>query len=221
MYPSHPRGPLVFFGASYLSAWKLERLGGIPVVNCAEGGLETNDLVQRFEQVVKPVKPRAVVIWGFNDFLRAPYQAINQTLSHVCENHRALIRAATAASIEPILMTALTLRPPREWLEGMRACFGRLRGKPTYQSLVNEQVLRLNGFLRDLAARQGFLLLDVQRLLSGPDGLRRPAYARPDGNHISPRGYAVVTEYAAPLVAARLGGASHARGRRHVHAAAS
>jgi len=202
---SHPFGPLVFFGASYLSAWHLDRLGGIPVVNCAEGGLETGELVQRFERVVTPVKPRAVLMWGFNDFLRAPRHAIADTFERACENRRALIRAARAACIEPILMTALTMRPPREWLAGVRTCLGRLRGKPSYQTLINEQVLRWNAFLRDLADRQGVLLLDVQRLLSGPDGLRRRAYTRDDGNHISPKGYAVVTEYAAPLVAAHLG----------------
>ena len=111
----HPRAlrPLVFYGASYLAAWKVQNLAGIPVINCAVGGLQTGDLVEHFARVVPRVQPRAVVFWGFNDFLRASRDTIEIAFNAACDNHRSLVRSARAFGIEPVLMTALTLLPPR------------------------------------------------------------------------------------------------------------
>jgi hypothetical protein len=197
--------PVVFYGASYLAAWKVENLAAIPVVYSAVGGLQTGELVEQFAGVVPRVQPRAVMFWGFNDFLRASRDTIEAAFDRACENHRALVCKARTFRIEPVLMTAPTLLPPRGALEAIRACVGGLRRKQSYQQVINDRVVRLNAFLRALAVREQILLLDVQELLSQRHGRRVAAFRRPDGNHISVAGYDALTSYVAPRLAAHFG----------------
>jgi lysophospholipase L1-like esterase len=205
MQHQNPNGPLVLYGASYVSAWTVDELGGIPIVNRGQPGLDSTDLVERFDRAVRPADPRAVLIWGINDLTRAGRSRIGGALDAACRNLRTLTRGAMALGIEPVLVTALTLRPQVSWSETLHAWVGRLRRKQSFQSVVNEHVVRLNAFLRELCARHDLLLLDMQQVLADRNGVRRRAYLKPDGNHISPAGYAAVTQYAAPLVAARFG----------------
>jgi hypothetical protein len=43
-------------------------------------------------------------------------------------------------------------------------------------------------------------LLDLERALRGPNGSRKSEYTAADGTHISPAGYAALTQYAAGIL---------------------
>ncbi|HEY8550936.1 MAG TPA: GDSL-type esterase/lipase family protein [Vicinamibacterales bacterium] len=196
-----PDGPIVFFGASYIAGWNVTHLAGIPVVNKGIPGNQTHELVARFEDDVVPCRPRAVLIWGIdNDVIRTPRERIEEGCERVGRNLERLVAMARTHGIEPILVTDLTLRPPNRWLEGVAAVVGTLRGRQSYQDYINGHVLRLNGFIRDLARRENVLLLDLHPLVSGPGGMRRREYAQDDGSHLTPAGYRVLEAYVTPRI---------------------
>jgi len=196
----YPQGPVVLFGASYLQGWRVDHLGGLPVVNCAKGGLTTQDLINLLTCVVVPVRPRAVVMWGFNDLLRATPETIERALEQECANLETLVAQVIEQGIEPVLMTELTWLPPQRRTESLRAVIGWLRGKQSYQDYINDRIVRLNAFIRGLAHREELLLLDVQALFSQTDAAGRLGYFKPDGHHVSASGYAAITSYAAPVL---------------------
>ena len=65
------------------------------------------------------------------------------------------------------------MRPPARWYEWLAALVGRIRGRQSYQQRINGHVLRLNTFVRELAARTGTRLLDLHPLLSSRNGVLR------------------------------------------------
>jgi lysophospholipase L1-like esterase len=86
----------------------------------------------------------------------------------------------------------------------MRSLVGGWLGRPSYPRYVNSHVLSTNTWLRDLARREGLLLLDAQPILSAPNGLRLREYAANDGSHVSASGYEALTRYVTPLLEAHL-----------------
>ena len=60
------------------------------------------------------------------------------------------------------------------------------------------QIVRLNGWLRAYAERQGLRYVDYYPLLATPDGAMRPEFSG-DGVHPNPGGYAAIHELAATV----------------------
>jgi lysophospholipase L1-like esterase len=75
-------------------------------------------------------------------------------------------------------------------------------GKTSYQAQVNAHVIETNAWLRELARREGLLLIDLQPQLSDASGMRRTEFASEDGSHIPAAGYAAIAAYAEPLLEA-------------------
>lgn len=197
--------PIVLLGASYLASWPLTEIAGHPVVNRGIAGDQTPAYLERFQRDVVDLDPCAVVIWGVdNDIIRAPRGRTAEACWCVERNLESLVRLARANGIEPILVTDLTLRPPARWYEWAAAIAGRLRGRESYQSRINGHVLRLNAFVRDLAARTGTRLLDLHPLVSARNGMRARRYAKRDGSHLTPAGYRVIDGYVIPRLTAWL-----------------
>ena len=197
--------PIVLLGASYLAAWRLTEIAGHPVVNRGIPGDQTPAYLERFQRDVVDVRPCAVVIWGVdNDVIRAPRGRTAEACWCVERNLESLVRLARSHGIEPILVTDLTLRPPVRWYEWAAAIAGRLRGRQSYQSRINGHVLRLNAFVRDLAARTGTRLLDLHPLVSARNGMRARRYAKRDGSHLTDAGYRVIDDYVIPRLTAWL-----------------
>ena len=147
-----------------------------------------------------------MIIWGFiNDVFRSPPDRMPATLRRVRDNVQAMVAAARAAGIEPILATEVTVRGAVTWGDWAQEWVGWALGKESYQAMINRHVHETNAWLRDYAARERLLLLDLQPVVSNPKGFRSPGHARPDGSHISPAGYDALTRYAAPKLAAHLG----------------
>ena len=198
--------PIVLLGGSYLASWQLPQVSNYPIVNCGIAGNETHELLDRFERDVIKHNPRAVIIWGIvNDVIRAPKGRMQETCEQIKNNLESMIVLAWKYDIEPILVTDLTLRPPRRWYESIAALAGTLQGKVSYQRRINSEVLRLNTFIRELGIRTGTRVLDLHPLVSRPDGMRQKRYARPDGSHLTPEGYQVINAYVIPLLTRWLG----------------
>ncbi len=195
--------PVVILGASYAASWKLPNLDGLPIVNAGVPGQQSFEMLARFESDVVAARPRAVVLWGFiNDIFRA--DDTTQALARVRESYAEMTKRARAQGIEPIVATEVTIRAPKTILETVMAMVGSLRGKPSYQDRVNGQVMEANQWLRELAHREGLLVLDLHGALADAHGRRRREFATDDGSHISPEGYEALTNYARPILSNRL-----------------
>ncbi len=189
--------PIVLLGSSHLASWTLSSVAGHPVVNKGIPDNQTHDYVERFERDVTALRPRAVVIWGVdNDITRAARGRTAEACWCAERNLEALVRRARAHGIEPILATELTVRPPARLSEWVGAVMGRIRGKEGYHQRVNGHLLRLNGFIRDLAQQTGARLLDLQPLVSARNGMRARRYAKLDGVRLTDGGYRAIDAYA-------------------------
>jgi uncharacterized SAM-binding protein YcdF (DUF218 family) len=196
--------PVVILGASYAAGWKLPDLDGIPVVNAGVPGEQSFEMLARFESDVVAVHARAVVLWGFiNDLFRAGDTA--QALKRMRESYTEMTKRARTQGIEPIVATEVTIRPPNTFMETMTGMIGALLGKQSYQDRINAHVMEGNQWLREMARREGLLVLDFEVTLAGADGRRRrQEFANDDGSHIPPAGYEALTKYARPILSDRL-----------------
>lgn len=185
---------LVLIGASYAGGWPADKpIAGYRLINKGIGGQQSFEMLARFDADVVVVKPRAVVIWGFiNDIFRSDRVRIEQTLAQTQESLWLMIQAAQRAGITPILATEVTVRGNDNWRETIAGLVGPMLGKSSYHEYINAHVTKINRWVREIAAREGILLLDFEVALSDDHGVRRKEFAQPDGSHISPRGYEVL-----------------------------
>jgi uncharacterized SAM-binding protein YcdF (DUF218 family)/lysophospholipase L1-like esterase len=197
------RRPVVVLGASYAAGWKLAEVDGVPIVNASMAGQQSFELLARFDSAVVAARPRAVVLWGFiNDFFRSGDWP--KASAQVRQSYTEMIARARARGIEPIVATEVTIRPPKSFVQSAYWLVASMFGKVSYQDQVNAQVMETNRWLRDVARREGLLLLDLQAALADTDGRRKWAYAVDDGSHISAEGYEAVTAYARPTLSNHL-----------------
>jgi uncharacterized SAM-binding protein YcdF (DUF218 family)/lysophospholipase L1-like esterase len=204
--PVHPApsGKVVILGASYAAGW-MPAIPGVQVVNKGITGQQTFELRDRFDRDVVAEKPRAVIIWGFiNDVFRADRAKVGESLQRARTSIEAMVAAARANGIEPILATEVTMGPRLEWSEWFAGWVGWAMGKSSYQDYVNGHVLATNQWLRDYAAREHLLLLDLQPVVSDANNLRQKAYSKVDGSHLTPAGYEALSRYAVPILSKHL-----------------
>jgi uncharacterized SAM-binding protein YcdF (DUF218 family)/lysophospholipase L1-like esterase len=198
---SAPAVKVVILGASYAAAWT-PPIPGVEVVNKGVTGQQAFELRERFDRDVVAEKPRAVIIWGFiNDVFRADRAKVGDSLQRARASIEAMVAAARANGIEPILATEVTMGPRLEWSEWFAGWVGWAMGKTSYQDYVNGHVLATNQWLRDYAAREKLLLLDLQPVVSDTSNVRRKEYSKVDGSHITPAGYEALNRYAVPILA--------------------
>lgn len=193
-------GPIVLLGASYAAGWSPGPIAGVTVVNLGVAGQQSFEMLERFERDVLPLRPRAVILWGFvNDIFRsAPGDAA--THARVKESYTRMVALARSHGIVPVAATEVTIRPPQTWSDSIMSVIAPLLGKQAYQDHINRDVTALNQWLVELAYREQLLLLDLQSTLAQTGGRRRPEFAIEDGSHISPAGYAALSAYAQPLL---------------------
>lgn len=190
---------IVLIGASYAGGWPLDKpIARYRMINKGVSGQQSFEILARFERDVLALKPDAVIIWGFiNDIFRSDREKIEPTLKRTRDSFLAMVAMAKKAGVTPILAAEVTIRGKDGWRETIEASIGSLLGRSSYQEYVNGHVRATNRWLRDLAAREGLLLLDLETILSDRQGIRRKEFAQPDGSHISPQGYEAITRYIA------------------------
>lgn len=189
---------LVLIGASYARGWPSDKpIAGYRMINKGVNGQQSFEMLARFESDVLALKPEGVIIWGFiNDVFRSDQPQIEQTLRRTRESIVAMVELAKKSGIVPILATEVTIRGKDEWKEVIGDLVGSLLGKTSYQDYVNRHVREANQWLRELAVREQVQLLDFETVLADQQGVRRKELSKPDGSHISSRGYEVLTRYA-------------------------
>lgn len=195
---------LIIIGASYAADWGTPPLPGFVITNKGVGGEESTAVRARFERDVIAARPDAVLIWGhINDIFRAPREQREQARKRAQENYRAMVESARAAGIEVILATEVTMTVGDSWIDDIRGFIGRLRGRENYRVMINDDVKDVNTWLRVYAARNQIRVLDFEKAVDGGNGSRREEFSTEDGSHISPEGYAALTDYARRQLTAR------------------
>ena len=188
---------MVITGASYAASWKEPAIGGYRIDNRGVGGEETHQVLARFDRDVLAVKPAVVLIWGhINNIHRAPPGGMARVKEAIKRDYQEMVRRARASGVEPMLATEVTLSEPPGLLNRAVAVINQLRGKVSYGATVNGHVRDINAWLRNFARQEGVRLLDFERALDDGKGFRRAEYTSEDGTHISPAGYAALTEFA-------------------------
>lgn len=199
----HDDGSVALLGTSYAASWPLTSVAGLPVTNKGRAGAHTPELAQRLADDILPHHPRAVIIWGFdNDLIDSPPEGIHQAITDVERHYLAMVDRTGEAGVDTILATEVTMGRVAGLYEGLATRADALLGRPTYSDRINEAVLELNVWLRELARRRQLLLLDLQPVLSDRLQVRRPEFATADGSHITPAGYRALTAHAEPQLRA-------------------
>jgi lysophospholipase L1-like esterase len=195
---STPNRTIVVLGASYAKAWGQPVLPGFTrVLNRGVGGEETADMLRRFDNDVVAARPDAVLIWGHvNDITRSSPESIEATKAAARQHYVEMFEKARAAGIEVVIATEIPWTEPTGLMNTVRAWIGELRGKQSYAERVTGHVRELNRYLREEAARNGWILLDFERAFANESGTRNPEFAAADGSHISQAGYAALTALA-------------------------
>jgi len=193
---------LVILGASYAGSWGMPPLPGYSVVNRGVGGEQTKAMRARFDRDVVSAGPQAVLIWGHinnitqSDVVNSTPERIEAVKKAAREDYLAMLRQARAAGIDVILATEIPLAESTGLANEARALLGRLRGKQSYASQVNVHVRDLNDFVRQLAAREGLMLLDFEKVFAPEGGARKTEFAAEDRSHVTAAGYQALTTYA-------------------------
>jgi lysophospholipase L1-like esterase len=191
---------LVILGASYAKSWGTPPLPGYIVVNRGAGGEQTKGMRARFPRDVVAAQPDFVLIWGHINNITQSDVSTGEKAAAVKkaarEDYLAMLQQARAAGIEVILATEIPLAEPSGLMNEARALVGRLLGKQSYAERVNVHVRELNAFVRELAAREGLMLLDFEKVFAPEGGARQPEYAAEDRSHVTAAGYQALTKYA-------------------------
>ena len=193
---------LVILGASYAMSWGTPPLPGYTVVNRGVGGEQTGAMRARFPRDVVAAQPSHVLIWGHinnitqSDVVNATSAKMEAVKKAAQEDYVAMLREARAAGIEVMLATEIPLGEPPGLVNQARALVGWMLGKTSYAERVSVHVRDLNGFVRQLAAREGLRLLDFEKVFAPDGGGRKSEYAAEDRSHVSKAGYQALTDYA-------------------------
>ncbi|MGD0903433.1 MAG: SGNH/GDSL hydrolase family protein [Terracidiphilus sp.] len=181
--PAKGENRVVFMGDSITEAWRFQGAGGYfrgkPYINRGMSGQTTPQMLVRFRQDVIALKPKVVVILaGVNDIAG---NTGPMTLEQTEDNLASMADLAAANHIRVVLCSVL---PAVDffWMPGMAPA-----GK----------VVALNAWIKDYAARKGYVYVDFHSAMKDECGGLSAALSN-DGVHPLPAGYAIMT----PLVEA-------------------
>jgi lysophospholipase L1-like esterase len=187
---------VVVIGASYAGGWRIDSIGGLPVVIKGVDGQESHEMLARFADDVVAAGPRYVVIWGFiNDVFRTDLEQAEARLERSREDYRRMTELAREAGIRPVLVTEITMAKSPGLVNAFRYWFDGLRGKRSYGERVNRHVMAMNAWIREFGAANDIPVLDFEAVLADSDGWRRPAFATEDGSHVTDEAYAALSAY--------------------------
>ncbi len=172
---------VVFMGDSITELWKIEgpegSFPGKPYINRGISGQTTPQMLLRFRQDVIDLKPKVVVILGgINDIAG---NTGPETLDQIESYLTSMAELATANQIRVVLCSVLPAYD-FSWRPGLEPA---------------PKVLALNAWIKDYAARKGYVYVDYHSAMKDQRNGLPPALSK-DGVHPTPAGYALM----APLV---------------------
>ena len=173
---------VVFMGDSITDIWHLdESFPGKPYVNRGIGGQTTPQMLIRFRPDVIDLDPKVVVILaGTNDI------AGNTGPMSIAEIEANLKTMTELARLHDIRVVLSSVIPVNDYTE---------RSKLFFPLRPPEQILELNRWIKDYAARNNFIYLDYFSAMVDDKGLLKRELSE-DGLHPNDHGYAIMAPLA-------------------------
>ncbi|MGN2247193.1 GDSL-type esterase/lipase family protein [Frateuria sp. GZRR35] len=166
-----PPDAVLFVGSSSIRLWHTlaADFPDVPTINRGFGGSEIADSVYFAEQLIKPYRPRAIVMYaGGNDL------ADGKSPGQVRDAFGAFVTQARRWASE-VPFAYLSIKPN----------LSRRRQLP--------QIRQANALIRTCAQERGVDYLDVHTPMLGADGEADPRWFDDDGLHLNAAGYALWT----------------------------
>lgn len=177
-----PTDGILFVGSSSIRMWDLKKwFPQTPVINRGFGGSQTSDVLQYFDRIVLPYKPKAIVFYsGENDL------------------------ASGKKSPEKIVADMKTLiEYVKKKLPGTK--FIMVSVKPSVKRREYlEQIAQIGAMQKKLAAEEGIAFVDVYPAMVDKKGEPRTDIFLKDNLHMNDTGYALWVERIAPLIGAKV-----------------
>jgi lysophospholipase L1-like esterase len=181
---------VVFMGDSITDAWGRQHgqfFPGKPYVNRGISGQTTPQMLIRFRPDVIALKPKVVVfLAGTNDIAG---NTGPMTLEAIEDNLASMAELAQANNIKVVLGSVL---PVCDYI------------KPQTERRPPAKVIALNAWIKDYAAKNGFIYLDYYSAMLDDKELFRKELTY-DGLHPNDAGYEVMEPLAEKAIAAALG----------------
>ena len=200
-----PAGRVVFMGDSITDFWNLEQyFPGKPYVNRGIGGQTTPQMLVRMYPDVIELKPAAmVVLAGTNDIAR---NTGPETAEMIQQNIMAMTELAQHHGIKVVLCAVLPVSdypflrsqsaPPAAAGTGGR---GAPRANRMTDGHPAEDILKLNAWMKDYAAKVGAVYADYFTASVDEKGWLQDAFSA-DGLHPNAEGYKVMTGIVAEAI---------------------
>jgi lysophospholipase L1-like esterase len=187
--PAASENRVVFMGDSITDGWGRQYgqfFPGKPYVNRGISGQTTPQMLIRFRPDVIALKPRVVVfLAGTNDIAG---NTGPMTLDAIEDNLTSMAELATANNIKVVLSSVM---PVCNYI------------KPQTERRPPEKIIALNAWMKDYAARNGFVYLDYYSAMLDDKEMFRKELTY-DGLHPNDAGYEVMAPLAEKAIAAAL-----------------
>ena len=187
--PAASENRVVFMGDSITDGWGRQYgqfFPGKPYVNRGISGQTTPQMLIRFRPDVIALKPKVVVfLAGTNDIAG---NTGPMTLDAIEDNLTSMAELATANNIKVVLSSVM---PVCDYI------------KPQTERRPPEKIIALNAWMKDYAARNGFVYLDYYSAMLDDKEMFRKELTY-DGLHPNDAGYEVMGPLAEKAIAAAL-----------------
>jgi lysophospholipase L1-like esterase len=184
---------LVFFGDSRARDWPVPAAAGFAFLNRGIGGNTTRQVLERIEEQIAPLNPRAIVLQvGINDLKMIPLEPETRDaiVARCKDTIRSIVEKLAGLGASVILTNVFpTGEPPADRV---------------WSGDVAIAVVEVNAYLGSLAG-SGVTLLDAHTALVGEDGKTLPGYSR-DLMHLNSAGYARLNTMLIPVLGEILAG---------------
>jgi len=186
--PPEP-GRVVFYGDSITDHWKLAQyFPGKPYVNRGIGGQTTPQMLVRFFPDVIDLKPAAVIVLAATNDIS--HNTGPETPAMVQANFQAMTELARVHNIKVILCQLL---PVSDYTARKQTI-----------SRPPADILKVNAWLRDYAAKNNLIVADYYAALVDDKGMLKEGFSD-DGLHPNAKGYELMAPVAEAAIAKALG----------------
>lgn len=166
-----PKDAVLFIGSSTIRLWKSlpSDFPGLTVINRGFGGSQIADSVRYADRIAIPYHPRRIVMYaGDNDL------AAGKTPQQVLADFHAFVKKVRDGLGDRVPITYISIKPSlKRW------------------ALV-DRIKEANALIaQEGKSQKNVDFVDIFPAMLGPDGKPRAELFRPDGLHMTDKGYAI------------------------------